>query len=282
MPQTQQRLSLACFSLVSSAACCRLFAVLSLLVCPAVVADDADPSLYVFRFIEVSPQNVAAWRDAVAAKQQQFADAPDAARWGTWKIVTGPRSGQFSRGFATTQSGLTNPSHPSQGLAADWNNEEVQHWLKNVTPLEESSGNTQIWRPIEGLSSRHRSSAAPARFSTHRRWRMKPGMYQRLEANYEKLVATFDTLDLPIDFLIARLQHGGDHMIYAETTNFDQSSDIPSISVLKEAFQELHGEGSWEQFLNEHNAIMQENAVVEDETWVYEADLSNLTPLPSD
>ena len=110
MPQPQQRFSLACLSLVSSGACCRLFAVLSLLVCPAVVADDADPSLYVFRFIEVSPQNVAAWRDAVAAKQQQFADAPDAARWGTWKIVTGPRSGQFSRGFATTQSGLTNPA----------------------------------------------------------------------------------------------------------------------------------------------------------------------------
>ena len=42
MRQSQQRLSLACFSLVSSAACCRLFAVLSLLVCPVTVAQAAD------------------------------------------------------------------------------------------------------------------------------------------------------------------------------------------------------------------------------------------------
>ncbi|MGB1706476.1 MAG: hypothetical protein ACPHF4_01455, partial [Rubripirellula sp.] len=47
--------------------------------------------LYVFRFIEVAPENVANWRQAVKDKQLKFNTGKDSAQWGTWRILTGPR-----------------------------------------------------------------------------------------------------------------------------------------------------------------------------------------------
>jgi hypothetical protein len=68
----------------------------------AVTDAEASP-LYVVRFIEVAPENVAEWRQAVKTKQQKFNSAKDSSKWGTWRIITGPRTNQFARGFLTTE-----------------------------------------------------------------------------------------------------------------------------------------------------------------------------------
>ena len=90
-----------------------------------------------------------------------------------------------------------------------------------------------------------------------------------------------DHLGHPINFSIARLEDGGDFMIYAETTAFNGMADIPGPAQIRDAFIAVHGEGSWENYLEEHNAVMQENAIVETETWVYEESLSNLVVGPA-
>jgi len=242
----------------------------------------AKPSpLYVFRFIEVTPDNVAKWKQEVKTKQQQFNSAEDSSQWGTWRILTGPRTNQFARGFVTTKELYTNPIHPVQGIASSWDMPEANYWQQHVSPLQKSSGNRQIWRPIEGLLSKGITDATQPRFAQHRRWRMKPGMYQRLEANYKKLIAAFDSLQQPVNFGIARLEDGGDFMIYAETLAYNDTADMPGVGRVREAFIELYGEGEWEKYLQEHNAVMQENAIVETETWMYEPELSNLATLPS-
>ncbi|MGB0597624.1 MAG: hypothetical protein ACPGLY_13135 [Rubripirellula sp.] len=248
-------------------------------------AEDSTPGvasnpIYVFRFIEVMPEDVASWRENVRAKQQKFNSKPDSSQWGTWRIVTGPRTNQFVRGFATTPELYSNPVHPSQGMAASWDMEEAAYWLEHVEPLQEWTGNRQIWRPIAGLRSEGLPQDKAPKYLQHRRWRMKPGMYQRLEANYKKMIAAMDHCGHPIDFSIARLSDGGDFMIYAETTAFNDMADIPGMEQIRDAFIAVHGEGSWEKFLEEHNAVMQENAVVETETWVYEESLSNLVMGP--
>ncbi|MAI73390.1 MAG: hypothetical protein CMM01_21165 [Rhodopirellula sp.] len=243
------------------------------------VAVEQSP-LYVFRFIEVAPANVATWKQAVKDKQLKFNTGEDSAQWGTWRILTGPRANQFARGFRTSKELYTKPIHPVQGIAASWEIPEANHWLEHISPLQESSGNQQVWRPIEGLLSRGITERGQSRFSQHRRWRMKPGMYQRLEANYKKLIAAFDHLQQPVDFSIARLEDGGDFMIYAETLAYNDTADMPGVGRVRQAFIELHGKGEWEKYLQEHNAVMQENAIVETETWMYEPDLSNLTAMP--
>ena len=241
-----------------------------------------EQQLFVCRFIEVSPDNVRSWKEAVALKQSKFQVQPDSSQWGTWKIATGPRSGQFVRGFSTARNQLTHPTEPLYGINGSLSIAEADYWMKNVRPLQESSGNRQIWRPIPGLSSRGLKAGQSPRFWEHRRWRMKPGMYQRLEANYQLLIAAFDHLKRPVDFGIARLTDGGDFMIYAESTGYNNSADVPSVSEVAEAVDAVHGAGAWERFLKEHNAVMQENAEVENETWVYQQALSNLAVLPSD
>lgn len=237
--------------------------------------DEAD-SLFVCRFIKVAPENVAQWRQKVGEKNAKFGDGDEASRWGTWRIITGERTNQYARGFSTTSELYSNPKHAIQGMAASRDLPEAAYWLENVTPLQEWSGNRQVWKIIPGLKSQHLDGTKPAKFMQHRRWRMKPGMYQRLEANYAKLIEVYDRMDLPFDFVVARLSDGGDFMIYAETYAFDRLSDLPTMKQISGQFDQVHGEGSWEKFLKEHNQVMQENAVVEGETWAYEESLSNL------
>ncbi len=251
---------------------------------PTLAQDDqlASPPtpIFVFRFIEVMPEDVASWRENVRAKQQKFNSKPDSSHWGTWRILTGMRTNHFVRGFATTPELYSNPVHPSQGMAASWDMAEASYWLEHVEPLQKWTGNRQVWRPIPGLRSVGLPQDKAPKFLQHRRWRMKPGMYQRLEANYKKMIAAMDHCDHDIDFFIARLSDGGDFMIYAETTAFNSMADIPGMESIRDAFTTVHGDGSWEKFLEEHNAVMQENAVVETETWMYEESLSNMAMGP--
>lgn len=240
---------------------------------------DAEELLFVCRFIEVAPENVAKWKEAVVEKQSLFNSSPGSSQWGTWRIATGPRTGHFARGFVAKSDRLTSPLHPTQGLAWPTNDPEAEHWMAHIQPLQKSSGNTQIWRPIPGLASNGIPQNEQPRFWQHRRWRMKPGMYQRLESNYKKFVSVFDHLGKPINFSIARLADGGDHMIYAESTGYNDSRDLPSIDEVKNAALDLYGEGAWEELLVAHGEVMQDNAVVETESWVFEPELSSLSTI---
>jgi len=266
---------------------CLSFALFSTCFSTAIQAADGPPQsavdepLFVCRLIEISPDNVQQWKEAVERKQQKFNSQNGAPRWGTWRIMTGPRTGQFVRGFSSTRRLLTNPIHPIQGFTVSQGIPELDYWMKHVLPLQETSGNRQVWRPIPGLWSRGITSGLQPRYWHHRRWRMKPGMYQRLEANYRQIIAAFEHLDRPIDFGIARLDDGGDFMIYGESTGYNDAADIPTTDELAAAFKEVHGDDAWKEFLEEHNAVMQENAVVETETWVYQKRLSNLNTVPN-
>lgn len=237
-------------------------------------ADEAP--LFVCRFIEVSSENVAEWKQKVAEKNAKFGTADDPSRWGTWRIITGERTNQYARGFSTTAELYSNPKHAIQGMAATRDLPEAAYWQKHVAPLQESTGNQQIWKIIPGLQAKHLDASQTPKFMKHRRWRMKPGMYQRLEANYSKLIEVYKQMDLSFDFLVARLFDGGDFMIYAETYAFDKLSELPQMELVSKEFNRIHGDGAWDKFLEEHNHVMQENAIVESETWAYQEELSNL------
>jgi len=72
-------------------------------------ADEA--TMCVCRFIEVSAENVAEWKQKVAEKNAKFGAADDPSRWGTWRIITGERTNQYARGFSTTAERYSNPKH---------------------------------------------------------------------------------------------------------------------------------------------------------------------------
>ncbi|MDG2385182.1 MAG: hypothetical protein P8N76_26160 [Pirellulaceae bacterium] len=241
-------------------------------------AKETPDAVYVIRFIEVDRENVPAWTKAVEEKQAKFNSSEDASQWGTWKILSGPRTNQFARGFISTRELLSNPIHGSQGLNPNPNDPEAVYWTEHIQPLEAKVGNVQFWRPIQGLAYQGADPSGPTKFMQHRRWRMKPGMYRKLEAHYKKLITAMESTGAPINFSIGRLDDGGDFMIYAETTGFDNLADVPGGNATRAAYEKTHGKGAWKQFLQEHNEVMQENAVVETELWGYEEALSNLRP----
>ena len=235
-----------------------------------------DDVLIWCRHIEVEQGSAQEYREAVATKTRLFNASPDASQWFTFRILTGPRANQFVRGFETTNAGLTQPRHPIQGLNPDWDDPEWAYWRENITPLEVSSGNVQVWQPISKLHYRGLAGSLP-KYIRHRRWKMKPGMYQRLEAHYQQLLQTLESTGARINFTIGRLVDGGDFMTYSESTAFQESADDPTVGHVREAFIKCHGEGSWEKWLEEHHAVMQENAVVETELWALEESMTSST-----
>ena len=239
-----------------------------------------ESQLYMVRYIEVEPKNREAFVKAVEEKTKKFDVGENVSQWWTYRILTGPRTNMFARGFGpTTPSQLDNPKFPVQGLSLDLNDKEALFWKENIQPLEKSTGNTELWLAISGLSYTGLPAGTTAKFVRHRKWKMKPGMYQRLEAHYKDITKAIASQKRPVNWQVSRLEAGGDFMTYAETMAFNNLADVAVVGDFKNAFNKVNGENSWEKFLKEHNAVMQENASVETEIWAFQQNMSS-PPLP--
>ncbi len=238
-------------------------------------ADEAP--LFVCRFIEVAPENVAEWRQRVAEKNAKFGTSNDPARYGTWLIMSGKRTNQYARGFFTTIELYSNPKPAVQGMAVNADVPQAAYWQENITPLEKSSGNRSIRKMITVLQERHKDlPQKPKKFVKHFSWRLKPGMFERYAANESKMIEVYKQMDLSVNFFVSRIIDGGDIMTMTDTFAFDKMSDLPSPELIKQEFNKVHGEGAWDKYLEERIQLMQENAGIEAETWRYEEKLSNL------
>ncbi|MCH2177488.1 MAG: hypothetical protein MK106_01670 [Mariniblastus sp.] len=239
-------------------------------------ADEAP--LFVCRFIEVAPENVAEWRERVAEKNAKFGMSDDPARYGTWLIMSGKRTNQYARGFVTTAELYSNPKHAVQGMAVTADLPQAAYWQENITPLQKSSGNRVIRQMITDLQVTHMDASQTPKFFKHFSWRLKPGMFERYLANESKMIEVYKQMDLSVNFFVSRIIDGGDIMTMTHTYAFDKMSDLPSPELRKQEFNKVHGEGAWDKFREERIQLMQENAGIEAETWRYEEKLSNLQP----
>ena len=68
-------------------------------------------------------------------------------------------------------------------------------------------------------------------------------------------------------------------MTFATTVLFNTMEDYGKTQRwdgIGEIYDSIHGAGSWKKHLEEHNAVMQEGAVVETEIWQFMPELSSL------
>jgi len=227
------------------------------------------------RFIEVEKENREAFVKAVEEKTAKFNTGEGTSKWWTYKIIKGPRANMFARGFGgVTAAQLDAPKFRSQGFAPDWDVEEAQYWKKHVQPLEKSAGKNELWRTITGTSYRGLPEDSQPRFVRHRKWKMLPGMYQRLELHYQLLTKAIAASERPINWGVGRLEMGGDFMTYSETIAFNKLSDTMLAGDVRVHFDKIHGEGAWKEWLEEHSKIMQPNAEVITEVWEYQPKMS--------
>ena len=61
-----------------------------------------SPSIWVVRHIEVELDNAKDFEAAVAKKTQEYNRKEGADLWATWKVLTGPRTGQYARLFGVS------------------------------------------------------------------------------------------------------------------------------------------------------------------------------------
>ncbi len=238
--------------------------------------DKAEEAIFhAVRFIEVEKGNRDAFVKAVEEKTAKFNAADGTSKWWTYQIIKGPRTNMFARGFGgVTAAELDSPKFASQGFAPDWNTEEAQYWKKHIQPLEKSAGKAELWRSIVGTHYKGLPENTKPRFVRHRKWKMLPGMYQRLELHYQQLTKAIAASKRPINWGVGRLEMGGDFMTYSETIAFNKLADTMLAGDVSIHFDEIHGEGAWKKWLVEHSKIMQPNAEVITEVWEYKPKMS--------
>ena len=237
----------------------------------------SDPlKFHLVRFIEVESENVEEFKIAAQEKTKTFNSGNQTSRWWTYRISDGKRSGQFARGFGdVTAKQLDHPKFPVQGLVPE-TDDEAKYWIEKVAPLQKSSGNREVWQEIQGTRYRGLPAGHHPKFVLHRRWKMLPGMYQKLENQYSMFSNAIRKSGIKANWTVTRLHMGGDFMTYQESLSFDRLSDtLLGGDVWQAAFEDANGEGSWKKHLEEHAKIMQPNAEVIAELWTLQPNLGN-------
>ena len=240
-----------------------------------------SPLLYVVRHIKVELENVEAFQKAVAEKTLKYNREEGSDAWFTWKVLTGPRSGQYARLFAARSWADLDRVESTHTINIPRANEESAHWRENISPLQETKmPATKVMAVIPGTSFSNIEGDNPTRYGALYKWKMKPGMYQRKTAAAKMRTKALAASGLKIRGHVMRTESGGDFMTFTQFIGFDSWADFGKLREwggMGEIFEANHGKGSWKKFLKEWNAIHQEGGETEVEYMEYMSDLSSIS-----
>ena len=240
-----------------------------------------SPLLYVVRHIKVELENVEAFQKAVAEKTLKYNREEGSDPWFTWKVLTGPRSGQYARLFAARSWADLDRVESTHTINIPRANEESAYWRENISPLQETKiPATKVMAVVPGTSFSNLEGENPTRYGALYQWKIKPGMYQRKTAAAKMRAKAFAASGLKIRGHVMRMESGGDYMTFIQFIGFDSWADFGKLREwggMGEIFEANHGKGSWKKFLKEWNTIHQEGGETEVEFIEYMSDLSSIS-----
>ena len=240
-----------------------------------------SPLLYVVRHIKVELDNVEAFQKAVAEKTLKYNREEGSDPWFTWKVLTGPRSGQYARLFAARSWADLDRVESTHTINIPRANEESEYWRENISPLQETKmPATKVMAIVPGTSFSNIEGDNPTRYGALYKWKMKPGMYQRKTAAAKMRTKALAASGLKIRGHLMRTESGGDFMTFTQFIGFDSWADFGKLREwggMGEIFEANHGKGSWKKFLKEWNAIHQEGGETEVEYMEYMSALSSIS-----
>ena len=107
-------------------------------------------------------------------KTQEFNRTEGADLWATWKVLTGPRTGQYARLFGVSSWAFT-----TNTINIPRSNEESSYWREKITPLQKTKiAPMEVWMNVPGTEYNNLEEGVPTRYGVIQKWKMKPGMYQ--------------------------------------------------------------------------------------------------------
>ena len=172
----------------------------------------------------------------------------------TFRYRTGPYTGGIQRVSARTASNLD----------AYNNREERQYFRKYVVPYADMSRmvRTKLWTKQDDHSYNGSGSDERLKFRLVISYKVKPGSYQ-WDGLRKRLVEAHEKSGSSARFSSFRL-HSGDVTTFSLIIPFDSWKDYTSLESTvfnKNAYDSVHGEGSWEESLKLFTSIVKEREV---------------------
>ena len=238
------------------------------------------PSIWVVRHIEVDLENAKDFESAVAKKTQEFNRTEGADLWATWKVLTGPRTGQYARLFGVSSWADLDKTDTTNTINIPRSNEESSYWREKITPLQKTKiAPMEVWMNVPGTEYNNLEEGIPTRYGVIQKWKMKPGMYQKKTAFEIKMSEALAASGLKIRGQVMRFESGGDFMTFGRWIGFNSWEEFGKFREwgnLGKIYDAKHGVGSWGKYLEGWNSIHQDGGKTEIEYLEYLEDLSSM------
>ncbi|MBC8245062.1 MAG: hypothetical protein H8E20_11770 [Verrucomicrobia bacterium] len=238
-------------------------------------AEDSPATLYFDHFIEIDLSNEVGFKAAIELQTGDVTPGRSTGVWGTHKIITGPRAGQYVRWFGPLHwSALDQQIDGAHSFSPEYEAfnrwpETVRPFLKNITTVIYDADLDSLY---EGLGS----SDMPLYFMVETR-KVKPGMNQRKMAMDAKLAKAYEKAGVKANIINSRILSGGDTQTYVTSFLFNSMAEFrktQKADSFSKHYETAHGVGSWKRHLKEYNTILQEEPV-ESELWRFLPELSS-------
>lgn len=238
-----------------------------------------EPSIYVVRHIEVDLEKAKDFEAAVETKTKKYNRKEGSDLWFTWKVISGPRTGQYARLFGVPSWADFDKANTSNTINIPRNNEESAYWLENITPLQKSKiPPTEVWMIVPGTEYNNLEEGQQTRYGALYKWKMKPGMYQKKTKYETQMSEALAASDLKIRGSVMRFESGGDYMTFGRWIGFntwEEFGKVRDLGSLGKIFEAKHGKGTLAKYLEGWNAIHQDGGETETEYLEYLEDLSS-------
>ena len=233
--------------------------------CNNLVAQDG-PLISRLQFITVKEGMAAEFRDAAAKKTKKYNGKEGSLVFNTWRIMNGPRQGKFVRGTGFRYWADFDTPIPQN---------ELDYWTKNVVPYIEKYENTQIWSYNDDVSYNGSKETEYANVGMLQFYNINPGMDGRLMEMAKKLKEVHESKKTTFRYGWYHLESGGDRSTWLFASSVYKWADLggPAIGKL---FEEVHGEGSWSEFMKEFGEVVQKSPKARRaEFWRFLKDMSS-------
>jgi hypothetical protein len=219
-----------------------LMAVVFAMACSACFAQ-ADYQIWEVIYIKPKLDKVDLFRKGLAAHNKKYHPASGPYKVGVSSIITGPNSGEYVWVMGPITWGKLDGA-PGEG-------EHNIDWEKNINPNCESIGETMYWRGVKEVSY-----DAPGS-STFRKNRMRasrvfPDQVPRYTEQMKKVVEVYKQKKYAASFSMATREgfSSAPRPNVVTFTSFDKWAYWDNEAFIRD-FKEVHGEGSWERFLEQ-------------------------------
>lgn len=237
--------------------------------------EDNTASLYFDHFVEIDHTKESQFKATISKQTKAFIPGTSTGAWGTHKIITGPRAGQYVRWFGPLRwNGLDQKVNGNYTFTPEFDAfirwpETVRPFLKNITTVVYDADLASYY---EGLGS----STMPLYFMVETR-KIKPGMDLAKTEMDAKLAKVYEAAGIKANIINSRILTGGDTLTYVTSFMFNSMKEYKKAkqeNTLREHFEDAFGAGSWKKHLTEYRGIIQEEAV-ESELWQFLPNLSS-------